>query len=63
MKQGLTIVFVSLIFSFLRSQETFPKNDVDFKRSDCFAFTNATLIKQADQPPIANCTLVIRMEK
>jgi imidazolonepropionase-like amidohydrolase len=63
MKQGLTIVFVSLIFSFLRSQETFPKNDVDFKRSDCFAFTNATLIKQADQPPIANCTLVIRNGK
>lgn len=63
MKQGLTIFLVCLIFSFGHSQETFPKNDVDFKKNDCLAFTNATLIKQADQAPIVNCTLVVRNGK
>jgi imidazolonepropionase-like amidohydrolase len=60
----LSIFFIFLFFIFTAlGQETFPKNDIAFDKNDCYAFTNVTLIKQSDQPPITNATLVIKNGK
>ena len=48
------LLFVSLI----QAQETFPVNGVADKRSGTFAFTNATIVKDA-QTTLQNATLVI----
>ncbi len=48
-----------LMASLLQAQETFPVNGVADKRDRCYAFTNATIVKDA-QTTIANATLVIR---
>jgi imidazolonepropionase-like amidohydrolase len=45
-----------------QAQETFPANGVADKRSGCYAFTNATLVKDAANT-INNATLVIREGK
>lgn len=44
------------------AQETFPVNGVADQRSDQFAFTNATIVKDA-QTTIKNATLVIKQGK
>jgi len=44
------------------AQETFPVNGVTDIRNDCFAFTNATIVKDP-QTTLQNATLVIRKGK
>ena len=48
-----------LFASMLQAQETFPVNGVADKREGCYAFTNATIVKDA-QTTLTNATLVIR---
>ncbi|NCI47902.1 amidohydrolase family protein [Sediminibacterium soli] len=56
----LKLLFSGLLLaSMLQAQETFPVNGVADKRDRCYAFTNATIVKDA-QTTIANATLVIR---
>ncbi|TAD93296.1 MAG: amidohydrolase, partial [Bacteroidetes bacterium] len=45
-----------------QAQETFPTNGVADKRSGCYAFTNATVVKDANTT-LSNATLVIREGK
>ena len=53
-------MFVGLLLShFVQAQETFQVNGVGDKRDGCYAFTNATIVKDA-QTTIKNATLVIR---
>lgn len=47
---------------FAAAQETFPVNDVADHRSDSYAFTNATIVKDA-QTTLQNATLVIKQGK
>jgi imidazolonepropionase-like amidohydrolase len=57
------IFFFGLLFaSVLQAQETFPVNGVADKRDGCYAFTNATIVKDA-QTTISNATLIIREGK
>ena len=59
----IKLLFSCLLFaSLLHAQETFPINGITDKRDGCFAFTNATIVKDA-QTTIANATLVIREGK
>jgi imidazolonepropionase-like amidohydrolase len=46
----------------IQAQETYPKNDIAFSKNDCYAFINATLVKDA-QTTLPNATLVIRKGK
>ena len=56
----LKLLFSMLLFaSMLHAQETYPVNGVADKRVGCYAFTNATIVKDA-QTTITNATLVIR---
>jgi len=56
----LKLLTVGLLFSALmHAQETFPANGVADKRDGCYAFTNATIVKDA-QTTWQNATLVIR---
>ena len=48
-----------LFASLLQAQETFPVNGVADKREGCYAFTNATIVTNA-QTTLTNATLVIR---
>ena len=48
-----------LLASLLQAQETFPVNGVADKREHCYAFTNATIVKDA-QTTLSNATMVIR---
>ncbi len=51
-----------LLASLLPAQETFPVNGVADKRNGCFAFTNATIVTNA-QTTLTNATMVIREGK
>jgi len=54
------LLWISLCFSLLVSaQATFPLNDVAHPKTDCYAFTNATIVKDA-QTTLNNATMVIR---
>ena len=54
------LLLSGLLFAFLlQAQETFPVNGVADKREGCYAFTNATIVKDA-QTTLTNATLVIR---
>jgi imidazolonepropionase-like amidohydrolase len=56
----IKIFFLGLLFaSLLQAQESFPVNGVADKRESCYAFTNATILKDA-QTTITNATLIIR---
>ncbi len=56
----IKLLLSGLLFaSLLQAQETFPVNGVADKREGCYAFTNATIVKDA-QTTITNATLVIR---
>ena len=55
----IKLLFSCLVLTtMLRAQETFPVNGVADKRDGCYAFTNATIVKDA-QNTIANGVLVI----
>ena len=51
-----------LLATLLQAQETFPVNGIADKREGCYAFTNATIVKDA-QTTIINATLVIKEGK
>ena len=56
----ICVMFVGLLLlNFVQAQETFQVNGVGDKRDGCYAFTNATIVKDA-QTTIKNATLVIR---
>ncbi|MEY4381870.1 MAG: hypothetical protein RJA92_1250 [Bacteroidota bacterium] len=56
----ICLMFVGLLLlHFVQAQETFQVNGVGDKRDGCYAFTNATIVKDA-QTTIKNATLVIR---
>jgi len=56
----ICLMFVGLLLlNFVQAQETFQVNGVGDKRDGCYAFTNATIVKDA-QTTIKNATLVIR---
>lgn len=56
----LTLLFTGLLFaSLLQAQETFHVNGIGDKRDGCYAFTNATIVKDA-QTTFTNATLIIR---
>lgn len=56
----IKIFFFGLLFaSTLQAQESFPVNGVADKREGCYAFTNATIVKDA-QTTLSNATLIIR---
>ncbi len=56
----LKLLFSGLLCALLlQAQETFPVNGVADKREGCYAFTNATIVKDA-QTTLTNATLVIR---
>jgi imidazolonepropionase-like amidohydrolase len=56
----IKIFFFGLLFaSVLQAQETFPVNGVADQREGCYAFTNATIVKDA-QTTISKATMVIR---
>lgn len=58
----LSWALVHLLFN-LQAQESFPRNDIDYKKKECFAFTNVTLVRDAVQAPLTNATLIIRKGK
>lgn len=56
----IKLFFLGALFaSMLQAQESFPVNGVADKRDGCYAFTNATIVKDA-QTTLTNATLVIR---
>ncbi len=60
----LLLVFASVIgtIQLLNAQVTFPVNDVADPKNGCYAFTNATIVKDA-QTTLQNATLIIRKGK
>jgi imidazolonepropionase-like amidohydrolase len=65
MKKRIFLLLLSVVaFSAVRlsAQSTFPVNDVANPKEDCFAFTNATIVTNA-QITLQNATLVIRKGK
>lgn len=56
----LKFLFSGLLFAtLLQAQETFHINGIGDKRDRCYAFTNATIVKDA-QTTLTNATMVIR---
>ncbi|WP_439504792.1 amidohydrolase family protein [Sediminibacterium sp.] len=56
----IKLLFSCLVLTtLLHAQETFPVNGIADKRDGCYAFTNATIVKDA-QNTIQNGTMVIR---
>ncbi|MDR0793557.1 MAG: amidohydrolase family protein [Chitinophagaceae bacterium] len=56
----IKLLIAGLLFAAaLQAQETFPVNGVADKRDVCYAFTNATIVKDG-QTTLQNATLVIR---
>lgn len=54
------LLLTGLLFAtMLQAQETFPVNGVADKREGCYAFTNATIVTNA-QNTLTNATLIIR---
>ncbi len=59
----IKLLFSCLLFAtLLHAQETFPVNGIADKRDGCYAFTNATIVKDA-QNTITTATLVIKEGK
>ncbi|MGC4102152.1 amidohydrolase family protein [Ferruginibacter sp.] len=63
-KLRFPVLVLALVMAALqvRSQVTFPVNDVANPKDGCYAFTNATIVKDA-QTTIQNASLVIRQGK
>lgn len=57
----MALAFV-LSATLLQAQVTFPANDVASPKEGCYAFTNATIVKDA-QTTLQNATMVIRQGK
>lgn len=59
----IKLLLTGLLFTaMLPAQETFPVNGVADKRTGCYAFTNATIVTNA-QNTLTNATMVIREGK
>ncbi|MDB5230890.1 MAG: amidohydrolase [Chitinophagaceae bacterium] len=59
MKRWKLLLAVLCITKLASSQETFPVNGVADKREGCYAFTNATIIKDVKNK-LSNATMVVR---
>ncbi|MEN9570907.1 MAG: hypothetical protein RL172_2138 [Bacteroidota bacterium] len=55
----LLLMAVAYCIHPLHAQNSFPVNDVDNPKEGCYAFTNASIVKDA-QTTLSNATLVIR---
>jgi imidazolonepropionase-like amidohydrolase len=64
MRKFLLLLFLAVTCcnAAIQAQETFPVNDVDNPKEGCYAFTNATIIKDGTAP-LQNATMVIRKGK
>ena len=62
MRKLLLLVLLAGTHYYLQAQETFFTNGVADKREGCYAFTNATIVKDA-QTTLTNATLIIRQGK
>ncbi len=64
LKRKILFLFVALSLQSIKlfSQATYPANDVANPKEGCYAFTNATIVKDATTT-IENATLVIRQGK
>ncbi len=58
----LQLTLLSGLTQVLKAQETYPLNGVANPKKDCYAFTNASIVKDA-QTTLQNATLVIRQGK
>ena len=58
----LILLLTSASFQLINAQATFPVNDVANPKTACYAFINATIVKDA-QTTLQNSTLVIRQGK
>ena len=56
------LVLGLLLSSLIQAQESFPVNGVADKRNGCYAFTNAKIVKDA-QNTITNGVLIIKEGK
>ncbi len=63
-KQKISALFLFFIISVLQltAQTTFPVNDVASPKENCYAFTNATIVKD-DKTTLQNAILIIRQGK
>jgi imidazolonepropionase-like amidohydrolase len=61
LRPGLMLALFCIVTSVL-AQQTFPVNGVADPRTGCYAFTNATIVKDG-QTTLSNATLVIREGK
>ena len=52
-------IWLLILYIFTKAQVTFPVNGVSDPRTGCYAFTNATIVKDG-QTTLKNATLVIR---
>src|SRR5688572_24068241 len=59
MRRSVLFAWLLLFCTVVRAQETFPVNGVADPRSGVYAFTNATIVKDA-ATTISNATLVIK---
>ena len=62
MKKAVSLLFacgVLLFTKFVSAQSTFPENGVGNPRHGHYAFTNATIVKDANTT-LTNATLIIR---
>lgn len=62
MKHLKLLLLCCMVCMVAAAQETFPVNGVTDIRTDCFAFTNATIVKDP-QTTLQNATMVIRKGK
>ncbi len=61
-KAALFIYIILLLPAWSNSQQTYPINDVANPKEGCYAFTNATIVKDA-QTTLQNASMVIRQGK
>ncbi len=59
MKRPFSILLLIYLFSNIQAQETFPINDIQFKKTGKYALVNATIFKDAQSPPISGGTILI----
>ncbi len=59
MRKSVLFAWLLLLTITTRAQETFPVNGVAEPKANCYAFTNATIVKDA-ATSISNATMIIR---
>ena len=59
MRRSVLFAWLLLLTITARSQETFPVNGVAEPKAGCYAFTNATIVKDATTS-ISNATMIVR---